>query len=69
MTLSLSDCQSAVSDLLISASSQHFRAVVDTCDLSDNYWKDDETWHYKQEDKEKDIKSDLQTVSDTVDYT
>ena len=68
MTLSLSDCQS-VSDLLISASSQHFRAVVDTCDLSDNYWKDDETWHYKQEDKEKDIKSDLQTVSDTVDYT
>ena len=68
MTLSLSACQS-VSDLLISASSQHFRAVVDTCDLSDNYWKDDETWHYKQEDKEKDIKSDLQTVSDTVDYT
>ena len=60
MTLSLSDCQS-VSDLLISASSQHFRAVVDTSDLSDNYWKDDETWHYKQEDKEKDIKSDLQT--------
>ena len=68
MTLSLTDCQ-LVSDLLISASSQHFRAVVDTCDLSDNYWKDDETWHYKQEDKEKDIKSDLQTVSDTVDYT
>ena len=68
MTLSLIDCQ-PVSDLLISASSQHFRAVVDTSDLSDNYWKDDETWHYKQEDKEKDIKSDLQTVSDTVDYT
>ena len=60
MTLSLTDCQS-VKDLLISASSEHFRAVVDTCDLSDNYWKDEETWHDKQGDTDKDIKSDLQT--------
>ena len=51
----------SVSYLLISASSEHCRAVVDdTCNLSDNRSKDED------EDKDKDKDEDEEIGSDSV---
>ena len=49
---------------MISASSEQCRAVVDTCDLSDNSSEGQEAWYDQHEDKDKDKEENVHTYKD-----
>ena len=49
------------SDILIS---EQCRAILDTCDLSDNWSEGQEAWYDQQEDKDEDKEEDVHTYKE-----